>query len=64
VSSAGQVLSAKIEENGQRVERRRMMRKCHLDGVSVREKVRDNRTTAAFTIFEHFTGTERRKQHS
>ena len=31
VSSAGQILSAKIEEDGQRVKRRRMMRKLHLD---------------------------------
>ena len=46
----------KIEEDGQRVERRRVMRKCHLDGVSVPR----NRAAAAFTIFEHFTGTERR----
>jgi hypothetical protein len=56
VSSAGQILSAKIEEEGQRVKRRRVTRKCHLDGVSVRK----NRTTAALMIFEHFTGTERR----
>ena len=60
VSSAGQILSVKNEEEGQRVKRRRMMRKCHSDGVSVRK----NRATAAFMIFEHFTGTEWRIQHS
>jgi hypothetical protein len=38
VSSAGQILSAKIEEDGQRVKRRRVMRKCHLDGVRFAKK--------------------------
>ena len=32
--------SVKNEEEGQRVKRRRMMRKCHLNGVSVREEIR------------------------
>jgi hypothetical protein len=41
VSSAGQILSAKIEEDGQRVKRRRVMRKCHSDGVLVREEICD-----------------------
>jgi hypothetical protein len=54
VSSAGQILSVKNEEEGQRVKRRRMMRKCHLDG----DLVRKNRATAASMLFEHFTGTE------
>jgi len=40
VSSAGQIFSVKNEEEGQRVKRRRVMRKCHLDGVSVREEIR------------------------
>ena len=43
VSSAGQILSVKNEEEGQRVKRRRVMRKCHSDGVSVREEIRDDR---------------------
>ena len=33
VSPAGQILSVKNEEEGQRVKRRRVMRKYHLNGV-------------------------------
>jgi len=35
VSPAGQILSVKNEEDEKRVKRRRVMRKCHLDGVLV-----------------------------
>jgi hypothetical protein len=38
VSSAGQIFSVKNEEEGQRVKRRRVMRKCHLDGVRFAKK--------------------------
>jgi hypothetical protein len=48
----------KNEEDGKRVKRRRMMRKCHLDGVRVREEIREDRRPAAFMLFDHFTGTE------
>ena len=46
--------SIKNEEDGQRVKRRRMVRKLHPVGGLVRK----NRTTAASMIFEHYTGTE------
>ena len=59
VSSAGRYFSVKNEEEGQRVKRRRVMRKRHLDVVLVPR----NQATAAFTIFEHYTGTEWRKRY-
>ena len=43
MSSAGQDFSVKNEEERQRVKRRRVMRKLHLDGVSVREEIRGDR---------------------
>ena len=38
VSPVGQILSVKNEEDGQRVKRRRVMRKCHSDGVRFAKK--------------------------
>ena len=60
VSPAGQILSVKNEEDEKRVKRRRMMRELHLGDV------RFERTgpLAASMIFEHYTGTERRKRYS
>jgi hypothetical protein len=40
VTRSSGILSHKNEEDGQRVKRRRMMRKCHLNGASVREEIR------------------------
>ena len=58
VSSAGQILSIKKRGRWTAGEASSDGAKASFGWRSVREEIRGDRAPAAFTIFEHYTGTE------